>query len=62
VLETKASAAKVQLSDSRARIWASLSGAADHLQIDAEVLQVDQAKLPAIATLIINNKKVNGHD
>jgi hypothetical protein len=35
-----------------------LSDAADHQQIDKQVLDVDQPVIPAIATLIINNQKV----
>jgi cytochrome c oxidase cbb3-type subunit I/II len=53
-----ASGAKVELADSRARIWALLSDAADHQQIDKQVLDVDQPVIPAVATRIINNRKV----
>jgi hypothetical protein len=47
-LPTKVSVAKVQLAEARARIWASLSEAADHQQIDAAVLQLDQSKIPSL--------------
>jgi hypothetical protein len=57
-----ASGAKVQLSISRAKIWASLSDAADRQQIDNQVLNIDQPKIPAIATHIINdNKAINNN-
>lgn len=39
-----------QLTEARARIWASLSEAADHQQIDAAVLKLDQAEIPALKT------------
>ena len=47
-LPTKVSVAKVQLAEARARIWASLSEAADHQQIDAAVLQLDQPKISSL--------------
>ncbi len=57
-VEAKASAIKVQLSDSRARIWASLSEATDHQQIDPQVLQVDQPKIPVIETVTTRKAKL----
>jgi cytochrome c oxidase cbb3-type subunit 2 len=50
---TASGAVKVQLADSRAKIWASLSDAADHQQIDAQLLQLDQPQFPAFAKLLI---------
>ena len=50
-LPTKVNVAKVQLAEARAKIWASLSEAADHQQIDPQVLQLDQPKIPAINTI-----------
>ncbi|MBI4809679.1 MAG: cbb3-type cytochrome c oxidase subunit I [Nitrosomonadales bacterium] len=49
-LEAKAAGTKLQLADARARIWASLSEAADHGQIDAQVVQVDRPGIPVIDT------------
>jgi hypothetical protein len=53
---TASGAVKVQLADSRAKIWASLSDAADHQQIDTQLLQLDQPQFPAIAKLLIKGE------
>lgn len=53
---TASGAVKVQLADSRAKIWASLSDAADHQQIDAQLLQLDQPQFPAIAKQLIKGE------
>lgn len=47
-VETKSPVGNIQLSDARARIWASLSDAADRQQIDPQVLQIDRPKIPVI--------------
>jgi cbb3-type cytochrome c oxidase subunit I len=46
--QAKVNIAEVPLAEARAKIWASLSEAADHQQIDAAVLQLDQPKIPAL--------------
>jgi cytochrome c oxidase cbb3-type subunit 1 len=48
-LETQAKVARIRLSDTRGKLWASLSEAADRGRIDLQVLQVDRPALPAIA-------------
>ena len=48
--QTQVTIAKFQLSEARQKIWESLSEAADHVQIDPNVLQVDQPKIPSIIT------------
>lgn len=48
VLEGRVGAARIQLSDSREKIWASLSEAADRRQIEPQVLQLDQPVIPVI--------------
>jgi cytochrome c oxidase cbb3-type subunit 1 len=57
-LQTKVSIAKFQLSDARERIWESLSEAADRQQIDPQVLQIDQPKIPVINTVTTNKAKL----
>ena len=49
---------KFQMSDTREKIWASLSEAADRKQIDPQVLQVDQPKIPVINTATTNKAKL----
>ncbi len=49
-LESKVISTKLQLSDARGKLWAALSEAADRQQIDTQVLQVDQPKLPVVST------------
>jgi hypothetical protein len=51
-LETQANTAKIQLADSRAKLWGELSEAADRQQIDQQVLQADQPRIPALARLL----------
>jgi cytochrome c oxidase cbb3-type subunit 1 len=55
-LPPRAGNARFQLSEARARIWSSLSEAADHHQIDPRVLGVDQA--PSHARNDAGNLKV----
>jgi cbb3-type cytochrome c oxidase subunit I len=53
-----ASIPKVQRADARAKIWASLSEAADQQQIASQVLQIDQTSLPAINAVSTNPAKL----
>jgi hypothetical protein len=48
----------VQRADARAKIWASLSEAADQQQIASQVLQIDQTSLPAINAVSTNPAKL----
>jgi cytochrome c oxidase cbb3-type subunit 1 len=57
-LQTKVRVYKVKLSDARRDIWASLSEAADRQQIDPQVLQIDQPKIPVINTVTTNKAKL----
>ena len=52
------SIAKVQRADARAKIWASLSEAADQQQVASQVLQIDQTSLPAINAVSTNQAKL----
>jgi cbb3-type cytochrome oxidase cytochrome c subunit len=55
--EPKVAVSKIQLSDARARLWASLSEAADNGQIDPQVLQVDQPAAPAMSSAPASKSK-----
>ena len=57
-LPTRVGVAKVQLAEARQKIWASLSEAADHQQIDAQVVQIDQTKIPAINMVPVPQAKL----
>jgi len=57
-LDAKATIAKIELSDSRAKIWASLSEAANRQQIDPAVLQVDRTKIAAVNVATTNRGKL----
>ena len=56
-LEARVTNAKFRMADARAKIWASLSVAADRQQIDTGVLQVDQPRIPVINTVSANKGK-----
>jgi hypothetical protein len=43
--QAKVNIAKVPLAEARAKIWASLSEAADQQQIASQVLQIDQPEV-----------------
>ena len=56
--QAKAGIDKIQMSEARGDIWASLSGAADRRQIDPRVLQIDQPEIPAIDTATTNKARL----
>lgn len=57
-LQAKATTVKYQMSEARNRIWASLSEAADRQQIDPQVLQIDQPKIPVINAVTTSKAKL----
>ena len=57
-LQAKASINKIQMSEARGNIWASLSEAADRQQIDPQVLQIDRPEIPVINTVTTNKAKL----
>jgi hypothetical protein len=56
-LQAKATNAKFQMAEARAKIWASLSEAADRQQIEPLVLQLDQPRIPVITPVTTSKGK-----